>query len=217
MTLDITETLAPASEQLDAIELVAGPRIFEVERVSKGNSEQPIQVYLVDFPRPWRPAKSMRRVLAACWGVDASKWVGRKCELFFDPDVTFGKEKPGGTRISRLSHIDGSKKIPLLVSRGKSAMWTVEPLPDDAPTASPAVSDETLADLISTFRKKGVPEDKWLAGVRHYANATATSLDAITEQQAQTMLAELDKRPDAEANAQAADTDPGDGLFGGEQ
>lgn len=195
--MDITETLAPTSDQLDAIELVAGPRIFEIERVSQGNAEQPVNVHLVGFPRPWRPAKSMRRVLAACWGTDASKWVGRRCELFFDPDVTFGKEKPGGTRISRLSHIDKPVKVPLLVSRGKSAMWTVQPLPDDTPASSPVVSDETLADLISTFRRKGVPEDKWLPGVKHYAHATAASLDAITEQQAQTMLTELDSRPDA--------------------
>ncbi|HET6916877.1 MAG TPA: hypothetical protein VFH56_12375, partial [Acidimicrobiales bacterium] len=128
--MDISETLAPASDQLDAIELVSGPRIFQIERVSKGSAEQPINVHLVDFPRPWRPSKSMRRVLAACWGTDASKWTGRRVELFFDPEVTFGKDKPGGTRIKALSHIDGPQSIPLLVSRGKSATFRVQPLAD---------------------------------------------------------------------------------------
>jgi len=199
--MDITETLAPASEQLDAIELVAGPRIFQVERVSKGNPEQPVQVYFVDFPRPWRPSKSMRRVLAACWGVDASQWVGRKCELFFDPEVTFGKDKPGGTRISRLSHIEGPKRIPLLISKGRSGVWTVEPLPDSAPTSAPAVTDDTLADLVTTLRRKGIPEDKWLAGVNAITKCAATGLEVITEDQARKVLAELDKRPDAEAGA----------------
>lgn len=202
--MDITETLAPASEQLDAIELVSGPRIFQVERVSKGNSEQPVQVYFVDFPRPWRPSKSMRRVLAACWGVDASRWVGRKCELFFDPEVTFGREKPGGTRISRLSHIDKQKKVPLLISQGRSGMWTVEPLPDNIPAAtSPAaVSDETLADLVATFRRKETDEGKWLVfAAWAIKNSSVTSLDALTEDQARKVLAELDKRPDAEAGA----------------
>jgi hypothetical protein len=128
--MDISETLAPNGEQLDAIELVAGPRIFTVESVSKGNAEQPVNVHLVGFPRPWRPGKSMRRVLAACWGTEASEWVGRRVELFLDPEVTFGKDKPGGTRVSRISHIDKDQKIPLIVSRGKSAIYVVSPLPE---------------------------------------------------------------------------------------
>lgn len=134
--MDISETLAPNSDQLDAIELAPGPRVFTIESVSKGSAEQPVNVHLADFPRPWRPGKSMRRVLAACWGTDASAWVGRRVELFLDPEVTFGKDKPGGTRVSRLSHIDGAKKVPLLVARGKSAVFTVQPLPD-APTPTP--------------------------------------------------------------------------------
>ena len=146
MTMDITDSLAPASDQLDAIELVAGPRIFTIANVSKGSIEQPVEVHFTDFPRPWRPSKGMRRVLAGCWGVDASAWAGRRVELYLDPEVMFGKEKPGGTRISRLSHIDKPKTIPLLVSRGKSATYKVTPLPDEAPTApTPTVSPEVAA------------------------------------------------------------------------
>jgi hypothetical protein len=135
--MDITDSLAPTSDQLDAIELVSGPRIFTVDNVTRGSAEQPVQIYFKDFPRPWRPSKGMRRVLAFCWSSDASTWSGRRVELFFDPEVTFGKDKPGGTRISRLSHIDGPKKIPLLVTRGKSALFAVDPLPD-APTLTEA-------------------------------------------------------------------------------
>jgi hypothetical protein len=131
--MDISDTLAPNSDQLDAIELVSGPRIFTIESVSKGSLEQPVNVHFTNFPRPWRPSKGMRRVLAACWGADASQWAGRRVELFFDPEVTVGKEKPGGTRISRLSDIDKPRSVPLLVSRGKSATFVVQPLPDESP------------------------------------------------------------------------------------
>ncbi len=127
--MDITETLAPNSDQLDAVELPE-PRIFRIESVSAGNAEQPVQVHLADFPRPWRPGKSMRRVLAACWGTDASKWAGRHVELFCDPDVVFGGKAVGGTRVSRLTHLEKPKQVPLLVTRGKSAMFTVQPLPE---------------------------------------------------------------------------------------
>lgn len=131
--MDITSTLAPDSDQLDAVDLAGGPRIFTIERVTTGNSEQPINVHLAEFPRPWRPGKSMRRVLAACWGTDASTWAGKRVELFCDPNVSFGKEKVGGTRIRALSGIDKPKGVPLLVSRGKSATFTVQPLPDVPP------------------------------------------------------------------------------------
>jgi hypothetical protein len=144
--MDITDSLAPASDQLDGIELATGPRVFTVEGVSKGSAEQPVQVHLVEFPRPWRPSKGMRRVLAACWGVDASQWTGRRVQLYYDETVTFGKETPGGTRIKALSHIDKPTKVPLLIARGKSGSVTVQPL-----TAEPT-TDERIASLRSEFR-----------------------------------------------------------------
>lgn len=130
--MDISDTLAPASDQLDAIELVGSPRTFTIESVSKGSAEQPVNVHLKDFPRPWRPGKSMRRVLVACWGPDASTYVGRRVTLFCDPSIVFGRDRVGGTRVSHLSHMDGPKSVPLLISRGKSALYTVEPLTEEA-------------------------------------------------------------------------------------
>jgi len=146
MTFDISETLAPNSDQLDAIDLVSGPRTFTIGGVSRGNAEQPVQIQLTDFPRVWRPSKSMRRVLAACWGTDASTWAGRRVTLYCDPDVMFGKDKVGGTRISHLSHIDKPKSIPLLVSRGKSQTFRVQPLPDAAPAPANPNAD-LLAEI----------------------------------------------------------------------
>ena len=56
-------------------------------------------------------------------------YVGRRVTLYCDPEVRFGKDKVGGTRIAALSHIDKKLSVPLLVSRGRSATFTVEPLP----------------------------------------------------------------------------------------
>lgn len=136
--MDISETLAPKSDQLDAVDLLGGPQTFTITDVTKGNAEQPVQIKLAEFPRVWRPGKSMRRVLAACWGTDASKWIGRRVTLYCDESVTFGNDVTGGTRISHLSHIDKQKKVPLLIKRGKSATFTVEPLPD-TPAVDPRI------------------------------------------------------------------------------
>ena len=150
--MDLTDTIAPTSDQLDAVDLLSGPRTFTIAEVSKGNVEQPVNIRLAEFPRVWRPGKSMRRVLVAAWGPDASTYVGRRVRLYCDPNVKFGGAAVGGTRISHLSHIDKRLSVPLLVTRGKSAIFTVEPLRDDAPppteraaTASPR--DVTAEDI----------------------------------------------------------------------
>lgn len=168
--MDISETLAPDSQQLDAVELIGGPRTFTIESVSKGNAEQPVNIHLVDFPRPWRPGKSMRRVLVACWGADAALYVGRRVTLYRDPDVTFGKDKVGGTRISHLSHLERPKRIPLLVSRGQSMTYTVDPLPAaTSPTpATPALTDDEIEAATT------VPELR-----RMWSSATPVQQDRI--------------------------------------
>ncbi|HML52393.1 MAG TPA: hypothetical protein PKD84_13435 [Propionicimonas sp.] len=144
--MDISDTLAPKSDQLDAVDLLGGPKVFSIERVSKGNAEQPVQIHLAEFPRPWRPGKSMRRVLVACWGPDASKYVGRQVRLYCDETVSFGGERVGGTRISHLSNLAEAKSVPLLITRGKSAIYTVEPLP--TPEQIDACTDKaTLGEM----------------------------------------------------------------------
>jgi hypothetical protein len=143
--MDISDTLAPKSDQLDACDLIGHPRTFTITDVSKGNAEQPVNIHLAEFPRVWRPGKSMRRVLAACWGTEASAWIGRRVTLYCDERVTFGGDVVGGTRISHLSHIDKRKAVPLLVKRGKSATFTVEPLPE-------ATAEERIAELRTEYR-----------------------------------------------------------------
>lgn len=148
--MDISDTLAPKSDQLDAVDLLSGPRTFTVERVSRGNAEQPVQVHLAEFPRVWRPGKSMRRVLAAGWGAQASEWTGRRVTLYCDPDVKFGGEAVGGTRISHMSHIEKALKVPLLVTKGRSATFTVQPLKESAPPAQPAANGPTAEQVAMT-------------------------------------------------------------------
>jgi hypothetical protein len=150
---DISETLAPNSTQLDNIDLRGGgPRIFTVTQVDvRVGTDQPVSVHLAEFDRPWKPGKNMRRVLAHCWGRESDNWVGKRVELFADEKITFGKETPGGTRISRLSHISGPQHAPILVSQGRAGTYKVDPLPDAptpaAPTAPTAPSEPTAEEV----------------------------------------------------------------------
>jgi hypothetical protein len=188
-SFDISDTLAPKSDQLDAIELIGQPRTFTITNVTAGNAEQPVSVHLAEFPRVWRPGKSMRRVLAACWGTDASRWVGRRVRLYCDERVTFGSDTVGGTRISHLSHIDKRKSIPLLVKRGKSASFTVEPLADEPADASP---DARIAKLRAEWQTAN-PQRR-LAIEAEVASLSAGEPEPVDDSFADDML------PDVEVN-----------------
>jgi hypothetical protein len=151
--VDITEALAPTSDQLDAIELV-NPRTFTIDtgsRLGSRDGKTVAEIRLVDFPRVWRPSKGMLDVLAACWGTDAKTWVGHRVTFYNDPDVMFGRDKVGGVRISHLSHIDSGRNLTIRApGQGKTQRWHVDPLPDAAPSPSsqpkPAPTRDQIAE-----------------------------------------------------------------------
>lgn len=156
---DISETLAPKSDQLDNIDLRGGaPRIFTVTKVDvRVGAEQPVSVHLAEFDRPWKPGKNMRRVLAHCWGKNSDSWPGKRVELFADESVKFGNETPGGTRISRLSGIDKPTHAPVLLSQGKPGTYKVDPLPD-APAAPTEPTADEVAACVDLDALKGLWE-----------------------------------------------------------
>jgi hypothetical protein len=135
-TFDLTESIAPKSDQLNAEDLLTGPRTFTISEVRKGSAEQPVDVHLVEFPgRPFKPSKTVRRIMVAAWGPDANTYAGRRMTLYRDPAVRFGGMDVGGIRVSHLSHIDKALTIVLAVSKGKRAPYIVKPLEDAPPTA----------------------------------------------------------------------------------
>lgn len=142
--MDISNTIAADSTQVNAEDVIGPPRIVTITGVSKGSTEQPVNIELAEFPgKSFRPCKSMRRVLVQAWGPNASEYVGRRMSIFNDPTVKFGGQAVGGVRIKALSHIGKSLTIPLMVTRGKRAPYTVDPLPD-APTS---ISAEAVAEF----------------------------------------------------------------------
>ncbi|SDK80532.1 hypothetical protein [Arthrobacter sp. ok362] len=172
--MDMTESIAPKSDQLDAVDLLSGPRTFTIERVSKNNPEQPFNFHLAEFPRVWRPGKSMRRVIVAAWGPDATKYAGHRLTLYCDPTVQFGGEAIGGSRISHMTGIEKPLRVPLLVKRGKSEVFTVQPLPDAKPAHTQPSTQSAWREQADAA-KGNVPELQ-----RIYAEAEQAAADAET-------------------------------------
>ena len=129
--MDMSLTVQPKSDQINADDLIAGPRTITITRVTANESsaEQPVNVYFDgDDGKPFRPCKSMRRVMIAVWGVDAKAYVGRSMTLYRDPDVTWGGMKVGGIRISHMSHLDRETTMALTATKSSRKPYTVRPL-----------------------------------------------------------------------------------------
>lgn len=143
--MDLAETIIPRSDQINSEDLLTGPRTITITAVKRGTDEQPVDIVTAEFgpARPYKPSKTMRRVLVAAWGTDAQAYVGRRLVIYRDPEITFGKDKVGGIRISAMSDISARLSVALTVTRGRRAPFTVEPLPD----APAAITAEDAADF----------------------------------------------------------------------
>ena len=128
--MSLRDTIAPKSDQLNADDLLTGPITVTITGVSRGNSEQPVCISITGGYQPYKPCKSMRRVMIALWGDNGHEWVGKSMRLYCDPDVKFGGVKVGGIRVSHMSGIDGRQSLMLTTTRSKRSEYIVEPLTD---------------------------------------------------------------------------------------
>ena len=133
--MDQTSTIIPKSDQINADDLIAGPRTFTVTEVRvKSTPEQPVDIHLAESPgKPFRPSKTVLRVLITAWGKEGDDYVGRRMTLWRDPEVKWAGQEVGGIRVSELSHITKPMKLALTETRGKKVTHVVKPLVDEAP------------------------------------------------------------------------------------
>lgn len=197
--MNLSDTIQPKSDQLNADDLLDRLITIKVTKVSRGDTDQPVTVnFEGDGGRPYKPCKSMRRVLIHAWGDDGSKWAGGRMTLYCDPEVKFGGVKVGGIRISHLSGIDKDLVIPLTVTRAKRQPYTVKPLPAEAkqtpaedlpypadlfrerlPKMAEAVREGrmTTDEVIEQCRKTGSLSDDQVREIRALADQSAGQSD----------------------------------------
>lgn len=152
---DMRDVIVPKSDQLNSDDLISGPRTITISGVAiRPGTEQPVAIsFDGDGGKPWKPCKSMSRVLVAMWGPDAKAYAGRSLTLYRDPDVTWAGMKVGGIRISHMSNIERDHTMALTVTKQSRKPFTVKtlrsvPPPSDrpqAPAAKAADPEETTA------------------------------------------------------------------------
>jgi hypothetical protein len=87
--MNISDTIAPKSDQLNADDLIAGPKTITITSVKVEAGDQPVSVfYQGDNGKPYKPCKSMRRVLVRLFGNDSATYAGKRVTLYCDEQVT---------------------------------------------------------------------------------------------------------------------------------
>lgn len=145
---DMRPTIVAKSEQLNSDDLLGGPITIKITGVVVKLDEQPVALsYEGDNGKPWKPGKSMRRVLVHVWGHDSNNYIGRSLTLYRDEKVQFGGLAVGGIRISHMSDIPKEMTMALTISRANKRPFVVRPLVAVAPAAKKQTVSEWLAAL----------------------------------------------------------------------
>lgn len=138
--MNMLQTIVPKSDQLNADDLIGQSLTIKVTDVRfKNGDDQPVSIHFDgDAGKPYKPCKSMRRVLVHAWGADAKNYIGRSMSLCRDPKVQWGGQAVGGIRITHLSDINESLTMALTATRGSRKPYTVNVL---AVTHPPTVQE----------------------------------------------------------------------------
>jgi len=131
MSSDFAKTTEAKSDQLNSEDLLGGPITVQITavKVNLKEDQQPVSVsYKGDNNKPWKPSKTMRKVLMMKWGDDEALFVGRHLTLFRDPTITWAGQAVGGVSISHMSDMQNDDRFMLASSRGQKKALKIEHL-----------------------------------------------------------------------------------------
>lgn len=190
---DLRSTIVPKSDQLNAEQLLGGPLTIAVSDVRTGSGEdQPVSIhYRNDSGRPYKPCKTMRKVLILAWGHDARQWIGQSMTLFNDPSVRFGGMDVGGIRISHMTGLQRDINVSLTATKGKKAPHTIKRL-----DAGPRLAD-VLQAISAATNKATMDAAKKLASGLIDAADIAEAADAYKARVTQLRAAAAPAAPPA--------------------
>jgi hypothetical protein len=136
---NLSFSIVPKSDQLNADQLVGGSLDITVTEVRISSAaDQPVVVHFEgDGGRPYKPCKTMRKVLILAWGPDGRAWRGKSMTLYHDSSVLFGGQAVGGIRISHLSDIPQDIRVSLAATKGKKALHTIGRMQSRVPSLEP--------------------------------------------------------------------------------
>ena len=177
--VDMSRFIEAKSDQLNADDLIGAPRTITITRVTGSDGDQPVSIfYEGDNGKPFKPCKTIRRVLMGVWGRDGNGYVGKSMTLYRDNGVTFGGLQVGGIRISHMSDIDKETTVVVMKSKGKKAGMKILPLAN-APRQEQQKARQTPAEWVEGYIAdvNAAPDLDALAAVQQKAGKALTKLE----------------------------------------
>ena len=146
---DLSDTIEAKSDQLNADDLAGSTKTIKVTGVVR-YSDKGIPAFHIDYEggagRPFKPCKSVRRVIMFAWGKDGAQWIGRSMTLYCDPTVIYAGKEVGGIRVSHMSDIEKRISIKLTEKRGSKKEVFIDIL---EPTEKPVWPDDAFAKRLA--------------------------------------------------------------------
>lgn len=202
--MDLSQAIVAKSDQLNADDLISGPRTFTISEVRQGDSEQPVAIVLKEYPskRPWKPSKTALRCLTYAFGsTETDNWPKNpRITLYREATVKWAGQEVGGIRVAAVSHIDqhpdlkdGKLKIALAETKGgKKQLHVIDALPNDAPATQPdAITAEQLSELNGLFARLSMDKDSALSFYESTTGRKVPNSKALTTDEAVAVIAGL--------------------------
>lgn len=205
----LAKAIEPKSDQLNADDLITGPITVKItDVIISEQAEQKVVIrYEGDNGKPYKPCKSMTRVMVEIWGGadNGQSFIGQSMTLYRDPKVKWGGLDVGGIRISHMTGIERDTPVVLTVTKGKRAPMIIHPLkvaelrPVSAAVDKVAKGAEELVDRLSACVSSEAL-DQFLTNAEtakkvDYLKANRTELYAIWEAAVRAKAKELAPEP----------------------
>lgn len=146
--IDMSKFVEAKSDQLNADDLIGAPRTITITRVTGNDGDQPVSIfYHGDNGKPFKPCKTIRRILMGVWGRYANEYVGKSMTIYRDDSVQFGGLATGGIRISHMSDIDKETVVVVMKSKGKKAGVKILPLVQEQRQTATLTIEQARADM----------------------------------------------------------------------
>jgi len=169
-----SNTTKAKSDQLNADDLISGAITIKIRdvKINLNDAQSGIIYYEGDNGKPYKPCKSMRRVIELKWGADEKYFIGKSMTLVRDETVTWAGEEVGGIRISHMSDMKNDDRFMLTFSKNMKKGYKVNHL---------RIQEQPKAELVTIEDVTTIKE--WLVKVDMDAQkfCEAMEIESISE------------------------------------
>jgi hypothetical protein len=115
--------------------------------------------------------------------------------LYRDPEVSFGRDKVGGIRVSHMSGLKKTLTIALTTTRGKRSPYVVKPLTIDLPDQPEFRTAEQAKRLGELLR--GTQKEEGLAFISSVIDRQIDSTQQLTKAEADKVIGALEAKEES--------------------